>query len=264
MQANNIFDPRRFWLLLKEEFRLEYKRYLLGLGVVFGGLLIIWWANGLNNIVPERQVEEFHYIWFGIILIGGGAFFTSLAYTQLGTKPTRLFYLNLPASALEKFSAKWLVTAIIYPIVIWGLYLLFSWLVNKIHIGYTDGKPFTMLPAFGKTTWILMKIYLVVQSIFLLGAIVFHRYAIFKTAFSMLILGAFLVLATYIGFRIIFPEMFVGWSAPEPPTSVYNFTDAFRTFVDEQLEGVMERIFWIAVAPFMLVIGFFKLKEKEV
>ena len=79
MQANNTFDPRRFWLLLKEEFRLEYKRYLLGLGVVFGGLLMIWWANGLNNIVQERQLKEFHYIWFAIVLIGGGSFFNSLA-----------------------------------------------------------------------------------------------------------------------------------------------------------------------------------------
>lgn len=264
MQANNTFDPRRFWLLLKEEFRLEYKRYLLGLGVVFGGLLMIWWANGLNNIAQERQLKEFHYIWFAIVLIGGGSFFTSLAYTQFGTKPTRLFYLNLPASILEKFSAKWFVTAIIYPIVIWGLYLVFSWLVNKIHIGYTDGKPFTTLPAFGTITWTFIKIYLVVQSIVLLGAVVFHRYAIFKTAFSILVLQAFLVLFVYICSRIIFPEMFVGWSAPESPDRVYSFTDTFKTFVEERMEGVLERIFWIAVAPVMLIIGFFKLKEKEV
>ena len=265
MQTNNILDLRRVGLLLKEEFSLQYLRYLMGLGVVFGGLFIIWWINGLGEIFQEKeQLEEFHYIWFGIILLGGGAFFTSLAYVHFGAKTSRLFYLNLPASNLEKYLTKWIITAVIYPLSIWLIYLAFSWLANKINIQYTEGRPFAPLPAFGETTWLFIRMYWVTQTVFLAGAVFFHRYAIFKTAFSIMLVEVFLMLFVYICARIIFPEMFDGWTAPEPPNRVYQITDTFKDFVDNRLEQILEYVFWLALAPIMLVIGFFKLTEKEV
>lgn len=265
MQTNNLLDLRRVGLLLKEDFRLNSLRYLMGLGVIFGGLFIIWWINAAGILATEKhQLEEFHYIWFAIILLGGGAFFTSLAFVSFGTKTSRLFYLNLPASNLEKYTAKWIVSAVIYPLAIWLVYLIFSWLANKVNIRYTEGVPFAQLPAFGETTWLFMRIYLVIQTIFLTGAVFFHRYAIFKTAFSLMLVQVFLMFFVYLCARIIFPEMFEGWVAPASPNQVYNITDTFKDFVNNRLEGIMLYIFWLALAPIMLVIGFFKLTEKEV
>lgn len=265
MQTNNLLDLRRVGLLLREEFQLHYLRYLMGLGVVFGGLFIIWWINGLAILKGEKQqLEEFHYIWFGIILLAGGAFFTSLAFTHFGEKTSRLFYLNLPASNLEKFTAKWITTALLYPIAIWLLYVVFSWLTNKINFQYTGGESFIPLPAFGENTWLMMRVYLVGQTVFLTGAVIFHRYAIFKTGISIMLLQIFLMFFLYLCARIILPEMFEGWTAPASPDRVYLISDAFKDFVDNRLEEVLEDIFWLALAPTMLVIGFFKLKEKEV
>lgn len=265
MQTNNLLDVRRLGLLLKEEMSIQYLRYLLGLGVVFGGLLMIWWINAAGTFTTEKQqLEEFHYIWFGIILLGGGAFFTSLAFVHFAAKTSRLFYLNLPASNLEKYTAKWIITGLIYPLAIWLIYILFSWLANKINIQYTEGTPFAPLPAFGETTWLFIRIYLVSQTVFLAGAVIFHRYAIFKTAFSLMLLQFLLMLFVYLCARIIFPEMFDGWVAPEPPNRVYQITDTFKDFVNNRLEHILEYVFWLALAPIMLVIGFFKLTEKEV
>lgn len=262
MQTNNIFSPGRFWLLLKEEFRLEYRRYLMAMGVIFGSLFIIWWFNGFE-ISQEEHLEDFHYVWFGILLLGGGALFSSVAFSRLTTKPARLFYLNLPASTYEKFASKWLITAILYPLVMWTVYLLFAWFINKVHFAYTQ-TPFTPLPAFGIITWLFIKIYLVAQTVFLLGAVIFHRYAIFKTIFSLLVLEITLAFFGYICLRILFPDMFEGWIAPGPPDRMYEFTDSFKTFVDTQLVGMLKKLFWLMLGPLMLLIGFFKLKEKEV
>lgn len=265
MQTNNMLDLRRVGLLLKEELSLQYLRYLMGLGVVFGGLFIIWWINAAGAInTTKHQLHEFHYIWFGIVLLGGGAFFTSLSFMHFSTKTSRLFYLNLPASNLEKYLAKWLITAVLYPLAIWALYIVFSWLANKINIQYTKGTPFVQLPAFGEITWLLIRIYLVVQTLFLTGAVIFHRYAIFKTAFSLMLVVVFLMFFIYLCAQIIFPEMFEGLVASESPNRVYNITDTFKDFVNNRLQNILEYVFWLALAPIMLVIGFFKLTEKEV
>ena len=265
MQTNNILDLRRVGLLLKEEVQLQYLRYLMGLGVVFGGLFIIWWVNGAGILNTEQQqLKDFHYVWFGIILLAGGAFFTSLAFTHFGDNTSRLFYLNLPASNLEKFTAKWIITAVLYPLAIWLLYLGFSWLANSINLQYTNGTPFRQLPAFGETTWLMIRAYLVGQSVFLTGAVIFHRYAIFKTGISLMLVQIFLLFFLYLCARIILPEMFEGWTAAGSPDRVYHISDTFKDFVDHRLGGIMEYIFWLALAPIMLVIGFFKLIEKEV
>lgn len=265
MQANNIFDPRRFWLLLKEEIHLDYRRYLLGLGAAFALLAVIWWFNGFDINVNDH-LAEFHYIWFGIILIGGGAFFTSIAYVPYGEKTSRLFYLNLPASTLEKFASKWFITAILYPLAIWLFYLVFSWVVNAVYMAYTGGTPFTALPAFGYKTWLFIRIYIVVQSLFLLGAVIFHRFAIFKTGFSLLLLGITLGLFTFICFRLIFPEVFDGLLSvgPYSPNQVYEPSESFKTFVETRMEDILTYLFWIVPAPVLLIIGYYKLKEKEV
>lgn len=263
MQMNNFFSPGRFLGLLKEELRLDYRRYLIALGVIFGGLFIIWWFNAFD-MSPDEHLEDFHYVWFGIILLGGGALYSSLAFTRFGDKPAKLFYLNLPASTFEKYASKWLLTAIFYPIVIWVLYLLFSWVVHKIHLAYTDGAPFTQLPVLGETTWLFIKLHIVIQSAFLLGAVIFHRYAIFKTIFSILVLEFALFAFAYICARLIFSELFVESFAPRSPDMVYQINDSFKNFVDTQLVGILKKVFWFLLAPFLLLVGFFKLKEKEV
>ena len=84
MQANNTFDPRRFWLLLREEFRLEYKRYLLGLGVVFGGLLMIWLADRVATFLQKNRMYEvlglFVLFVVGILLLSEGGHLAHLHF----------------------------------------------------------------------------------------------------------------------------------------------------------------------------------------
>lgn len=251
MESNNLFHPTRFFLLLKEEFTTKYRTALIALGAVV--IATIFFATILE--------QELHENWFPTLLLGGGFVFSSMAFNNWVTKPGRQFYLHLPASQLEKFTSKWLVTAIIFPLVIIALYQL---IVNfMLSIKYEGGNYFSITPfeLFHPDNWILVKVYVVLQTIFLLGAVAFNRYAFLKTLFTLFVIGVTLAIFTFICVRLTFAEY---WSGFEPIGYGPKLNQGFQDWVEGPFTDTIEKLFWWVLGPLALVIGFIKLKEKEV
>lgn len=256
MEFNNIFHPRRFFLLLKEELFFGHRTSLFAAGAALLTLMLI----AIANTTQDNTWIDFHNTWFPITLLGGGFVFSSIAFNQLNTKPSKQFYLSLPASTLEKFSVKWLITALFYPTALVVIYQVFAWLITM----YAQSLSFAEMNAFQPLSAAnvkFVKLYIVLQSIFLLGAIAFQKYSIFKTLFTLLLASMFIGLFTFLCVRIVFAEYWSGWQpiGPEPMPN-----QAFMDWMEFSLTRIMENLFWWVFAPLVLFIGFLKLKEKEV
>jgi ABC-type proline/glycine betaine transport system permease subunit len=106
-----------------------------------------------------------------------------------------------------------------------------------------------------------MALYLVTQSVFFLGAVIFRRFAFGKTIASLALLGiAFAVIAGVV-LRIVFYDQFKGmtWTVSEDEFSLPGNVELFfRNYAH-----LLENLFWYALAPLLWVVVYFKLKETE-
>ena len=188
METNSNFSIQRIGYLIRKDIWESRKiAGIIGMAV-FGFFLMIFMSFG------RRAEETPHEVLYPMLLFIGGFIFTSIIFRELYTKPRGQFYLTLPASNFEKLLSKWLLSAILYPIAITIFYWLFSIIANGLY-AYWYGEP---LVGF-MTDWTrelkdLIPFYIVFQTLFFLGAITFTKYNIFKTFFSMFVLGIFLTI----------------------------------------------------------------------
>ncbi len=257
MTLNQIFSPSRFLNLLREETASGYKMPIIVASVVFVILSIIFIINA-----SDHDNGGFHEIWYGIILLAGGFYFTSSSFNELNKKEERMNYLALPASIFEKFSLKLLVTSLGYLIGLTLIYWIFAQVIDSVTQSYFEWsfRPFDIRTG---SFPLLIKLYLVLQSLFILGAATFNRFAFFKTLFAIGILGIGIGIFTGLCFRGIFAEYFQSFFEPKENVGIIP-SIAFRDFMQYTAWPLLQNIFWYVLAPVMWIVAYFKLKEREV
>lgn len=257
MTLNQIFSVPRFLNLFREETASGYKIPIIVASVVFVFLTLIFIANAADN-----DNTGFHEVWYGILLLAGGFYFTSTSFNELNRKEERMNYLSMPASIFEKFSIKLLFTSLGYLIVVTLLYWIFSQVIDLITQRYFNFSFLPFTPTQGGYL-LFIKLYLVLQSIFILGAATFNRFAFFKTLFSVALLGFGLIVFGWLIFRIIFAEYFETLFKPINNTGVMP-SMGVRDFMQYTAWPILQFVFWYLLAPVMWIVAYFKLKEREV
>ena len=106
-----------------------------------------------------------------------------------------------------------------------------------------------------------IRLYMVLQSAFLIGAIVFQRYSIVKTSFSLMITGIGLLAFLFLCVRLLFSEYFDGFEMVGPGPQPKK---GFDLWIEDTLWTAVQYAFYLLLWPTLLLIGYFKLKEKEV
>lgn len=255
---NNTFDFNRFSLLLKKELWSGNKKPLIVSGAIFGFLILF----ALLQIYLFSAYEGMNWSMFPMVVFWGGLIFTSVIFYEFNDKTGTHHYLSLPASTFEKFLSKWLITAVLFPL---GASILF-WIYTKIgdaiyfnYITETDYVPWRL------TDWwsiFFIKIYIVYQSTYLIGAIAFQKYTFFKTSVAHWIYTIVSVMIAAILFRIIFMDFFDGLFSIREDLNVQT-SDTVINFMENKFLSILEFALWFLVPPIMWVVGFFKLKEKE-
>ena len=254
---NNTFDFNRFLLLLKREFLSGNKKFLLIAAAVFGVMI----CNALFQIYTGDGYTDSSFITFPLVLIIGGLIFTSVIFYEFNTQTGTHHYLNLPASTLEKFLSKWFITFIIFPIAAILFFGLYAFIADSIY-NYSTGKS---VSTFDLTNWwslFFIRIYLVTQSLFLVGAIAFQKFTLFKTALVGWLSTMVFALACAIMIRIIFAEYFETLFLPREDITMILSENAIN-FLEFKLLNWVEYAAYFLLPPTMWVVGFFKLKEKE-
>jgi hypothetical protein len=281
MNSNIFFSFSRFYLLLRNDILLNYKKYLFTIAGAFilGFILIYMRMPGhFYNDTYKFDASRYNEI-FTMCLLGLAAFVGS-AFSELSNKVKTSNYLLIPASTFEKFLCQFVIRAIVGT----AIFLLIFWVdthlariavlsnmkdVNNHLAGpekydYIEKFHFSMLLIKSTypeiTYWRLFNGIGMILTLFSAGMflfsvkIFFRKLGLIKTGIS-LFAALYLIMILSIFFsHIFFPET-VGFKATA--NTDYLLSNGYSN----------NDIFFYSIgylAPlFLLPLGYFKLKEKQ-
>lgn len=179
------------------------------------------------------------------ILYVGGFIITSFAFSDLHDRNRSHIFLMLPSSNVEKLLNRWFLTSVGYAVAVLAGYYIFSQVSAFIYY-VLFGIHSICLSLQQPELWYGIGQYLVMQSVVLLGAIVFRKYVLVKTALALgclfLLLSAFSLLVTSI---LFVPGYFSN-----------------GVIMEMLLKGVHIMV-WFLLAPFCLYMTYLRLTEYE-
>ncbi|RYG05455.1 MAG: hypothetical protein EOO02_03780 [Chitinophagaceae bacterium] len=280
---NQVFDFRRFTLLVGKHWSENRKKYLFGIGGMIA-LLVFWFAFIL--LVDERRIPnelQAMTYYFGLAITG--CFFGSILFSDIASGPKAMSYLSFPASHLEK-----LICGLLYGVVIFfGVFTLAFYLVdipmvmfsdkstvttvvNGVETIYEDkvvnifGNPFNVPEGNPGPTTIFLYSYVAVQSAFILGGVYFPKFSFLKTAIVLLLLVLFLVFFLTKVLSGILPEgnNFSDLSTMRVYEPDGNYTNYKTVALPYWMQQTLKYVVQFAFAPIFWVVTYFRIKEKQV
>lgn len=174
---------RLLWLLRADVLR-NHRSWLIASGTVALVALAISLAGAADRIVGD----EFYRVFFVVALFALGTLATSDAFTDLHGRATNTTLLLLPASALEKTLSRLLLTTVGFIVYLLVLTTVLSWVLEGINT-LAFGVQRELYTPVDPTAWFILPHYLVVQSLFFLGAAWFRKLHYLKTVGAVLLLA---------------------------------------------------------------------------
>ncbi|MCP4295570.1 MAG: hypothetical protein GY786_08185 [Proteobacteria bacterium] len=257
-QGKEFFDVSRFYHLLVNIIFTRSRSLSLYLGT-FSGLVLF--SAFLRSPAPFSS--SFHEIAFNILLFPGGFLLTSHAFNEIDETHSRMDWLLLPCSIFEKYFAKLLLTGIIFSVCIPVFYSVVSYLVEWFYLLMFDSAHPVFNP-FRLEIVNKLGIYIVIQSMFFLGAIFFRRYVFIKTIFSFWLFVAVLALLTLLVFKAVYLGDFSELMGNQQQF-VFKF-DSSSTLSSSfsKFTQMVDILFWYCTAPLFWWIGYRRLLKTEI
>lgn len=233
MTTLSTLSFKRLFHLLKNDLRLQKKP----IGIV-AAILILF-----SIMMPIGIYQDFSDYFMMLYL--GGFIITSFAFSDLHNYPKAHLFLTLPCSNLERFLNKWILTSIGYALTLLGFYCFLSFLSSIANL-FIHQQTIRIIDLSQPDLWIGIYKYIILQSVVFLGAITFKRYVLIKTALTIgLLFLAFSIFLLAINAIMLFPYY-------NQIELLLNTTHTLAHF-----------IFWFLLAPFCLIITYFRLTEYE-
>lgn len=272
---NNIFNIKRFGLLVKRQWLEFGKIYLISLLVVLGVFLSFY---GLSYYRTSHFLAGFDMtrtMGFRepLFIIMGFLFITIIAsnyFTRLGQKSRAVIDLMIPASTFEKFMAGIFYTTILgvigYILMFYVIDLLFisklrSWYDASGNTSFSDGKKIEMSQLFPyfftkNNPNIFKPLYILpffVTSVFLLGSIYFNKFHYIKTAISVMIFSGMMILILFNVGKFLFEGKIM---IEQEHRNISSMSQNTAEWLGVLLLVALTAIFWS--------ITYLRLSEKEV
>jgi hypothetical protein len=246
--TQNTFNITRFSQFLLRQGTLNIQPLLIAIGGIFGILMLISFLTAYFNPGDLDNMIPLYLVVFFI----SGFIFTSRVFSELNTPQRSYFFLTLPVSTFEKVLGSWILCSPIYSLfylAIVSVIFFFSALIAQ--------QPIAFVEIFRAGTFHTIGAYMVIQTVFFLGACAFRNYNFVKTLFTLFIIAVGLAafsatvggLLFYGHFKGDFNDDAMGGDFPD--TAEYIFTK------------VIPFIFWYLLGPFLLIVSYFKLKERQ-
>ncbi|MDR3268645.1 MAG: hypothetical protein LBT83_06220 [Tannerella sp.] len=261
---NTLFDFNRAGLLIRRYFTERFHTELIYWGIFT--IVLMLFRNNLPTI--------------GALLFVAGAFFASRFSREIHSPTNRMNYFMIPATQLEKITVSIVITIVYY----FGMFLITYVIGNLIGTGLTNllakvdflsstlnlfhptelkwqlfeffeqqvasfnGIQHSMNALFIR---LFFRVFLVTQSIFMLGGIYFKRNQTLKTVFALTVVGfAFLILL------ILELKLFV-WD------NNFSANKEDLLYLWETFK-IITNVFLYSLVPFLWITSYFRLTEKEV
>jgi hypothetical protein len=184
MKTVRFFDPVRFWHLLKMEIFCSRKALLIAIVITLGLLKVGFLLTGIfsNSLSVDAHTANFTFL-----LLVGGFILSSMAFHDLSNPASKYRYLTLPASVFEKFLSMWLLTCFGWILIFSITFLIYSWFAGVLGPLLFRQMTFVPFDLFSESSITAIRYYIVLQGIFLVGAVHFRGYAFPKTIFTLII-----------------------------------------------------------------------------
>ncbi len=251
------FDFNRLLKQLKWDVLQNHRFLYIGYMVIFGFMLML---TAFNYNAGDGL------FWYALFV--GGLAYTSTLFNEMNSPQPKQFYLTTPSSHLEKFISKLLISTIGYTLLTMVLFMVISFITTLL-IELRTGSNLEHFNPFSFENIGTIKSYLIIQSIFLLGAVSFRKISFLKTIAILLGIGFVLgVILTTVGATSLLHEIAVINSLDGEDVDI-EITDIgnYLRGMENPLGKYSNFIYWLyllALAPAMWVVTYFKLTEKEV
>lgn len=209
---------------------------------------------------------------FGLIgLFITGAIFASTTYNMLNAKDTGIYWISFPASHLEKFLATLFFNVVVFTLVYTLLFFVLK-SVSEAYINYLI-KHSERLYSYEKIAWsrnaeitkmipLFCYAFFIVQAAFLLGSASFKRFSFIIT--TIIVTGIIFLLGWYtfkigktaFGDGANFKLFTVRTNYENATYKEYELSGFLKTFIEIFLKYLL--------VPFLWLLTWFKLKEKEI
>ncbi len=267
---NNIFSFKRTIKIIRKDMFSEYKNLLTGILASAGVMITI---SALFMLYQKfygfnkTQAEYFHYTIYIILLFLGGFIVTSSMFKDLHDKSKNIYWLTLPGSTFEKVLSRFLLSSILFVLILTLLYPVFATLSELFNLLLFDIRHDYFNP-FTKDVLKLIPYFLVTQSIFFAGASTFKKIPFIKT---LLFLALYLIVSSLL-LNILLRLFFRGYfdsiqNLDFNNMDLFNITgqsiESFSGFANNILT-FSKILFWGFLAPFFYIYSFLRISEKEV
>ncbi len=263
-----VFSPRRLFLLLKRDLVHGYRGVLVAMAAVGGTILVVSFLSRLG-----RGRGDLYTTFFVGLLVLGGFIFSSTVFREVHQPAPGLFYLTLPGTMLEKLVSKLLVSSVGFAaatLLFMGGISAVSELINRAVFG--AGHPLFNPVDPGNLR--LAAFYLVFQAIYFLGSAWFRKSAFLKAVLAQIVIGIGLGIVAGLVFRLAFWGLFSGPGLKPEVVQIFS-RDFGQISVNGQVSGAFAQgtrvfftiakvCFWGLLAPFCWVAAYFRLRETEV
>jgi hypothetical protein len=252
--VNETLTWHRFWLLIRSDAIADY-RFVLIVSAAIAGFMLL---SGLNT---DSGNTNFYNVWFTGVLFVWGTVNASFSFRELHDKARNEAYLLLPASALEKMLARLFRSTIAFVVYLLIFMTLASFVIEGVK-WIVLGRTNPVFMPFEPAGWQRLGNFIVLQSLFFLGAAWFRRLHFVKTMVALNVGPIVLALVVGLVLRIIFGDPQIAFSGLNQD-SFYSFYLAHQLAFDAML-AVLKFVYFIAIPVFCWCVAWLRVKEAQV
>ncbi len=263
MNTNELFSLRRFALLTQETVSLRFSRWAVTMAVAAVLVAFMTFSEAIGN--SDKGNEKI----FAALVFILGIVFTGRSFSEAKDRTAAYAWFTLPGSILEKFLSRLFITSIGFILVLTITCTISANLTEGLIRLFWDSSGGYFNP-FNQNALLVMAVYLVVQSVILVGAAYFKKAVLSKTFLVLSLFNLVLFLAAFLAARIVFWGFFDGFwldfDTIERITEsvVAGQLDNYFVNAGRVAKWIVGIVFWVITAPLCWTIVYFRLKETEV
>ncbi len=247
-----IFNIGRALRLVRHTLWQDRSKLVLSLSLYAGFFVVLGPSLGA---IGARTAAV--WLLYRLALLGG-CIYTAGIFAEIHDKLQAPRYLMIPASATEKLASRWLVSGLLYPLVVTALGVLMhqatfffnpmpgmSASVNGVPVDFSTPPPWTLFPEGGVN---MLLDYYVLHSAFFFGAVFFSSNQFLKTALIVCGIAACVLVALLV---LNFSQIF----AVNPLNSpAHQVADSAKSHLElANLEAILWIVVAIALPPALIV-----------
>ncbi len=254
MEANNTLDIKRLYFLIRRHILANGKSWLIAYGAVSGALLALTLFRGYFQPADIGGLTGLYFV----VMFISGYIFTAGIYGELHQPQRSYQYLSLPVSTTERLLSAWLITALLFPVVALITMAMIVFIGNLVMNLTLDITPFGGV--FSAGVWSSVKVYVITQSMFLLGAAYFRGYNFLKTVLALFVISIFIQLIAGLTGWILFGFQ----QGAHIEFGPQHMSQQMENLFFDTIPMVARIVFNYLFVPFFLITTYFSLKERQV